>query len=36
MKSPVVTHGITNQFVPICKRKKYVRTSRKARHAHPS
>lgn len=26
MKSSVVTPGITNHFVHICKRKKYVRT----------
>jgi len=36
MKSPVVTPGITNQFVPICKRKKYVRTAMETRNAHPS
>jgi hypothetical protein len=36
MKSPVVIPGITNQYIPICKRKKYVRTSMEARHAHPS
>lgn len=36
MKSPVVTPGITSQFVPICKCKKYVRTAMEARRAYPS
>ena len=36
MKSPFFAPSITNQFVPICKRKKYVRTSAEANHARPS
>jgi len=36
MKSPMVPFSITNQFVPICKRKKYVRVSLEANHARPS
>lgn len=27
MKPPLVPPSITNQFIPICKRKKYVRVS---------
>jgi hypothetical protein len=36
MKLSFAAPGIANQFVPICKRKKYVRASREPRHAHPS
>ena len=36
MKSQLVPFSITNQFIPICKRKKYVRTSAEANHARPS
>jgi hypothetical protein len=36
MKLPLVTPCITNQFIPICKRKKYVRTSMEAHRVNPS
>ena len=36
MKPPVYIPVITTHFVPICKRKKYVRVAAEVSHARPS